>query len=58
MREGHKQQGMNQRNKDIFGVNFHDYIEKDPQLTRMEMAQEFGLSLKDVKKIKESLNRA
>ncbi|KGX84700.1 hypothetical protein [Pontibacillus marinus] len=58
MREGHKQQSFNRTNKDIFGVNFHDFIEKDPHLSRMEMAQEFGVSLNDVKKLKESLNRA
>ncbi len=58
VREGYKQNGMNQMNKDIFGVNFHDFVEKDPHLTRMEMAQEFGMSLKDVKKLKESMNRA
>ncbi|WP_236560957.1 RNA polymerase subunit sigma-70 [Pontibacillus sp. HMF3514] len=58
MREGHKQQSSNQTSKDIFGVNFHDFIEKDQHLSRMEMAQEFGVSLKDIKKIKESLNRA
>lgn len=58
MREGHKQQSMNRDSKDVFGVNFHDFMEKDPHLSRMEMAQEFGVSLKDVKKLKESLDRA
>lgn len=58
MREGYKQGHKSNSSKDIFGVHFHEFIEKESQLTRMEMAQEFGVSLKDIKKLKESLNRA
>ncbi|MCD5323686.1 MULTISPECIES: RNA polymerase subunit sigma-70 [Pontibacillus] len=58
MRQGRKHLHSSQASKDIFGVQFHDFLEKEPHLTRMEMAEEFGVSLKDVKKLKESIDRA
>ncbi len=58
MRQSRKHSNSSQASKSVFGVQFHDFLEKEPHLTRMEMAEEFGVSLKDVKKLKESMDRA
>lgn len=58
MRSSYKNNHANRQTKDIFGVDFHSFLESEQHLNRMEIAQEFGVSLKDVKKLKESLNRA
>lgn len=58
MKQNYKQSNKNKSSKDIFGVHFHKFMEQDSQLTRMEMAQEFGISLKDVKKLKENIDRS
>ncbi|UFT97881.1 hypothetical protein KO561_11745 [Radiobacillus kanasensis] len=43
---------------DIYGVNFHRFMEVEGQLNGMEIAEEFGISLGEVKKLKEKLNRS
>lgn len=42
----------------IFGVDFHDFIQKEKNSNMVELASEFGLSLRDVKKLKKRLERA
>ena len=42
----------------LFGVNFHDFIEMETQTTSMELASEFGLSLREVKQLKKHLGRS
>lgn len=41
----------------IFGVDFHDFIEKEQHATSFELASEFGLSIGDVRKLKKHLER-
>ncbi|TCT27092.1 hypothetical protein EDD68_101460 [Melghiribacillus thermohalophilus] len=43
---------------DIFNMDFHQFMVLEQERTPMELAQEFGISLKDVKKLKEQLKRS
>ncbi|CEG27988.1 hypothetical protein [Bacillus sp. B-jedd] len=44
--------------KGVFGVNFHDFIEKERQATTFELASEFGLTMRDVRNLKKHLERS
>lgn len=48
------QSGMNQ----LFGVDFHDFIQKEQSNNMVELASEFGLHVRDVKKLKKRLGRS
>ncbi|WP_322445398.1 hypothetical protein [Robertmurraya mangrovi] len=41
----------------LFGVDFHDFIQKEQNLGMVELASEFGLSIGDVRKLKKKLER-
>lgn len=44
---------------DVFGINFRDLIGKEPNEEHvMETASEFGVSLRNVKKLRKHLNRS
>ncbi|WP_347549459.1 RNA polymerase subunit sigma-70 [Pseudalkalibacillus hwajinpoensis] len=40
-----------------FGVNFQDFLQKEQCLSNMELAEEFGLSLKSIKIMKQKMKR-
>lgn len=42
----------------VFGVNFHDFLESQANSDTFELASEFGLSLGDVRKLKKQLHRS
>ncbi|GGM30850.1 hypothetical protein GCM10011351_16170 [Paraliobacillus quinghaiensis] len=42
----------------IFGANFHRFVELESFSNSLEIAEELGISLHDVKKLKEKLNRS
>ena len=44
-------------NRDIFGVNLHKFIEMEESSGYMEIAQELGISLGEVKALKKKVNR-
>ncbi|WP_169750775.1 hypothetical protein [Ornithinibacillus contaminans] len=46
-----------QQNRDIFGVNLHRFIEMQESSNHMEIAQELGISLGEVKALKKKINR-
>lgn len=48
------QQGENQ----LFGVDFHDFLQKEQSSNMIELASEFGLSMRDVRKLKKHLERS
>ena len=52
--------GMNAQSMDarLFGVDFHDFIQKEQHSTSIELASEFGLTMGDVKKLKKHLERS
>ncbi|MCF6138057.1 RNA polymerase subunit sigma-70 [Pseudalkalibacillus berkeleyi] len=57
MRKSTKQDTMNQRESALFGMDFHQFIEKEPSMTNYELAEEFGVNLEAVKKLKRQINR-
>ena len=42
----------------LFGVDFHDFIAKEQATTSVELASEFGLTVKDVRQLKKQLHRS
>ncbi|WP_161629531.1 MULTISPECIES: 4-alpha-glucanotransferase [Sediminibacillus] len=58
MRYNQKQSDMQSAAPSIFGADFHRFMEIEGQLNRLEIAEDLGISLGDVKKLKEKLNRA
>jgi len=48
------QSGMNQ----LFGVDLHDFIQREQSNTMVELATEFGLQVRDVKSLKRKLGRS
>ncbi|ESU30720.1 MULTISPECIES: hypothetical protein [Bacillaceae] len=42
----------------LFGVDFHDFIQKEQSTNTVELASEFGLSLRDVRKLKKQIERS
>jgi hypothetical protein len=53
------EKGMSTQSMDsrIFGVDFHDFIQKEQNNTSYELASEFGLTIGDVRKLKKHLER-
>ncbi|WP_199868594.1 hypothetical protein [Virgibacillus senegalensis] len=58
MRYTQKQSDMQAASPSIFGADFHRFMEIEGHLNRIEIAEELGISLGEVKKLKEKLNRA
>jgi len=56
MRSSEKHEHANSMNN-VFGVNFHEFLEMQGNATSYEIASEFGISLGDVKKLKRQLKR-
>ncbi|MDE3839726.1 hypothetical protein C0966_10190 [Bacillus methanolicus] len=42
----------------ILGVDFHDFIQKEQNENMFELASEFGLSIRNVRKLKKRLERS
>lgn len=42
----------------LLGVDFHDFIQREQSSTMVELASEFGLAMKDVRKLKKQLERS
>jgi hypothetical protein len=57
MRNSEKGELMHSR-RDVFGVDFHDFMVKEQNDTALELASEFGISLREVKNLKKHLNRS
>jgi hypothetical protein len=58
MRSSEKGMNIQSMNGRIFGVDFHDFIQKEQHSSTFELASEFGLTLSDVKKLKKHLERS
>ncbi|WP_026693810.1 hypothetical protein [Peribacillus kribbensis] len=41
----------------VFGVDFHDFMQKEESSTVMELASEFGLDVREVKNLKKRMER-
>ncbi|MGM0874382.1 MAG: hypothetical protein ACQEWV_06190 [Bacillota bacterium] len=57
MRNSEKGELMHSR-REVFGVDFHDFMVKEQNDTSLELASEFGISLREVKNLKKHLNRS
>ncbi|WP_179151894.1 hypothetical protein [Oceanobacillus senegalensis] len=44
--------------KDVFGVDLHHFMNLDGHANYMEIAEEFGISIGEVKMLKKKLNRS
>jgi hypothetical protein len=42
----------------IFGVDFHDFMQKEQHSNSFELASEFGLTMRDVRKLKKHMERS
>ncbi|WP_425383216.1 RNA polymerase subunit sigma-70 [Rossellomorea oryzaecorticis] len=42
----------------LFGVNFHHFVEREKDAMNVELASEFGLSLREVKLLKKKMERS
>jgi hypothetical protein len=51
------QRSLNAENQ-LMGVNFHDFIQREQNADSMELASEFGLNLREVKRLKKRLERS
>ncbi|MEH7343610.1 hypothetical protein V7122_07015 [Bacillus sp. JJ1532] len=58
MRFGEKGTSAHLGENQIFGVDFHDFIQKEQGSNMVELASEFGLSVRDVRKLKKHLERS
>jgi hypothetical protein len=58
MRHSDKGETSHYNSNDVFGVNFHEFAEKEQQSNLYELASEYGLSLREAKKLKKQLNRS
>ncbi|MGG1677538.1 hypothetical protein ACIFOT_17515 [Neobacillus sp. NRS-1170] len=58
MRSSDKGMNIQSMNGRIFGVDFHDFIEKEQHASSIELASEFGLTMSDVRKLKKLLGRS
>ncbi|MBU8905515.1 hypothetical protein [Desertibacillus haloalkaliphilus] len=56
MRSSLKQNGVSKADQ-LFHVDFHDFINHEQHQTNMELADEFGLSLREVNVLKKKLSR-
>ncbi|MCA1036354.1 hypothetical protein LCM00_05680 [Bacillus infantis] len=58
MRFGEKGMHAHENGNQLFGVDFHDFIQKEQGSGMYELASEFGLSIGDVRKLKRKLERS
>ncbi|WP_180955157.1 hypothetical protein [Peribacillus deserti] len=42
----------------IFGVDFHDFIQREESSSMVELASEFGLNMREVKQLKKRIERS
>ncbi|WP_017755920.1 hypothetical protein [Calidifontibacillus oryziterrae] len=57
MRYSSKSEITNNPTNQLFGVDFHDFIQKEQTSSNMELAQEFGVDLRTIKNMKRKLER-
>ncbi|MDN3018656.1 hypothetical protein PH210_20940 [Paenibacillus sp. BSR1-1] len=58
MRSSDKGMNIQSMNGRLFGVDFHDFIEKEQHASSIELASEFGLTMSDIRKLKKLLGRS
>jgi hypothetical protein len=46
------------RSNDLFNIDFHEFMKREADSTVFELASEFGLTLREVQKLKKQLYRS
>lgn len=54
----HENHWYTSHNKEVFGVNLHRFMEIEGTYNHMEIAQELGITLGEVKMLKKKMDRA
>ncbi|WP_102345449.1 RNA polymerase subunit sigma-70 [Bacillus sp. Marseille-P3661] len=57
MRYSAKGEITNNPTNQLFGVDFHDFMQQETGSSNMELAQEFGVTLRAVKDMKKRIGR-
>ncbi|WP_257346249.1 RNA polymerase subunit sigma-70 [Pseudalkalibacillus decolorationis] len=57
MRRSLRHEVMDHRNSSMFGVDFHQFIEKEHMRSNYELAEEFGVTLETIKRLKHQIRR-
>lgn len=57
MRVGNNQDRTGNGHNQLIGVDFHDFMQKEQALTNFELAEEYGISLRNVKELKKKMSR-
>lgn len=57
VRANHRQQMHASQKHAIFSIDYHSFLDKEEQASHIELANEFGLSLREVQLLKKKLNR-
>ncbi|WP_169891121.1 hypothetical protein [Litchfieldia alkalitelluris] len=58
MRFSEKGQHAQDATNGIFGVDLHNFVNKEQDSTYVELASEFGISVGEVRKLKKQLHRS
>ncbi|MBD3107874.1 hypothetical protein IEO70_05795 [Bacillus sp. AGMB 02131] len=58
MRNNEKNGIVNSGLNQVFGIDFHDFIQREQSNTMVELASEFGLQVREVKSLKKQLGRS
>mgnify|MGYP001161697094 CR=1 FL=1 len=57
MRLSNKGMAVHSGEKQLFRMDFHDFIQKDQNACLTELASEFGISANEVRKVKKQMER-
>ncbi|WP_169728838.1 hypothetical protein [Aneurinibacillus terranovensis] len=57
MRQSQKETTANQINNRLFNIDFHEFLENEAKLSDIELAQEMGITLQDIRTLREKMRR-
>lgn len=58
MRHSAKGEFAQRKVNELFSIDFHEFMQKEAEHTAFELASEFGLTLRDVQKLKKQISRS
>lgn len=58
MRHSAKGEFAQRKANELFSIDFHEFMQKEAEHTAFELASEFGLTLRDVQKLKKQISRS
>ena len=58
MRHSTKGEFAHRKASELFHIDFHEFMRKEKEHTAFELASEFGLTLRDVQKLKKQIFRS